>query len=115
MNRYTKLIFTLATSIYFTGCGVANKTLKTEYVEDTSNLTLEPIKEPEKKKVKIVKKATSSKAKKKSSKPVVKKAIEKPKEVERVCFDKQGTAHNCNYKIPKPYNNEISKRELYTQ
>ena len=52
MNRYTKLIFTLATSIYFTGCGVANKTLKTEYVEDTSNLTLEQIKEPEKKKVK---------------------------------------------------------------
>ena len=109
MNRYAKLIFTLATSIYFTGCGVANKTLKTENIEETSNFAQEPITKPTNKKV------TPIKSKKKSQTKVIHTKAEKPKEVERVCFDKQGTAHNCNYKIPKPYNNEISKQELYSQ
>ncbi len=38
-----------------------------------------------------------------------KKRLQKAVEVARVCFDKQGKAHNCNYKIKKPY---ISSQNL---
>jgi len=31
------------------------------------------------------------------------KSLQTPIEVARVCFDKRGEAHNCNYKIAKPY------------
>ena len=38
---------------------------------------------------------------------IIKRSLKKepthPIEVARVCFDKQGEAHNCNYKIKKPY------------
>ncbi len=37
-----------------------------------------------------------------------KRDSKKPIEVGRVCFDKKGTMHICDHKIPKPY----EKREL---
>lgn len=114
MNRYSKLVFILSIFIYFTGCGVTNKTLNTENEVEIASPMKEPIAKPANKKVKTLKVAPH-KIKKRIKTKVIHTKVEKPKEVERVCFDKQGTAHNCNYKIPKPYNNEISKRELYSQ
>ncbi|HGZ71357.1 MAG TPA: hypothetical protein ENK74_08125 [Nitratifractor sp.] len=35
------------------------------------------------------------------------KREERALEVARVCFDKSGKAHNCNYKIAKPYKMQI--------
>ena len=38
--------------------------------------------------------------------------VKKPLEVARVCFDKKGVAHNCNYKISKPYTPKEEKPYL---
>lgn len=118
MTKYNKLLFTLPLFIYLSGCGATNKTLKSE---DTREISIHkempiiiPANKPANKETKVSK-VNTVKYKKKRVKPARKAETKQPKEVERVCFDKQGTAHNCNYKIPKPYNNEIRKQELYSQ
>ena len=89
--------------LYFTGCATINKVEKSQ--ETTVQYDNPPITETKSvqkkdntKKVTVVKQ-NKNKPKINISNPMT----SKPKEVERVCFDKQGRAHNCNYKIPKPY------------
>ena len=105
MKSYVKL-FIISAFIYFTGCATINKIDNsqeqvTQYnspVTGSINIKKSSTGKSTDKKVKI-RKSIKQKPKIKIEKP----ALKKPKEVERVCFDKQGKAHNCNYKIPKPY------------
>ena len=108
MKVYMKL--SLASIVLcFTGCATVNKVEKSQ--ESTVQYDNSPITETKSVQKKALIKASTKKvtiAKQNKKKPKIKTsnpAPKKPKEVERVCFDKQGRAHNCNYKIPKPYNN----------
>ena len=91
----------------FTGCATVNKLEKSQ--EPTVQYDNTPTTEPKSVHKKAVvkastKKVTKIKQNKKEPKIKISNPVpSKPQEVERVCFDKQGTAHNCNYKIPKPY------------
>ncbi len=78
-------------------------------VDPTPNTTL-PAQESVEVQESVTKKVVKKKIvkSKKSKKRVVKKVkvikeSDKPQEVARVCFDKSGKAHNCNYKIKAPY------------
>ena len=102
MRVYMKLSLA-SIFLYFTGCATINKVEKSQ--EPTIQYDNPPITE-----TKSIQKKTSIKqvtvVKQNKNKPKIKISnpmSSKPKEVERVCFDKQGRAHNCNYKIPKPY------------
>ena len=106
MKVYVKL--SLASIVLcFTGCATVNKVEKSK--ESTVQYDNSPITENKSVQKKALIKASTKKVtiakqnkkklKIKTSNPMPKK----PQEVERVCFDKQGRAHNCNYKIPKPY------------
>ncbi len=81
-----KQLFFLA--FFLVGCTnnnmIANKDFTYDTIKDTYSY-----RKKEKKLQVIEKKVTISKP--------------KPVEVARVCVDKQGKMHNCNYKIPKPY------------
>ena len=106
MKVYVKL--SLASIVlYFTGCATVNKVEKSQ--EPTIQYENSPITETKSVQKKAVVKASTKKvtiAKQNKKKPKIKTSNptpNKPQEVERVCFDKQGRAHNCSYKIPKPY------------
>ena len=93
-----KLIYTSFTALLFIGCAtnqvkLQNSTLETPTVSVEEKSANEAIVTQRKKRAKVVKKVSKR----------VKKEPSHPMEVARVCFDKKGTAHNCNYKIKKPY------------
>lgn len=71
-------------------------------LQKNSNLTYKYIhNEGKSKKIKVTSKTKNT---------LKKSTIKKPIEVARVCYDKKGIAHNCNYKIKKPY---LQEQSLY--
>jgi len=96
MKSYVNLSL-VSIFLCFTGCATTDNAVSlnlptTQYkVVQTKNENI--------KAKSIKKKITQQKPKTRKPKPT----INKPLEIERVCFDKDGKAHNCNYKIPKPY------------
>jgi len=96
MNSYLKLSI-VSILLCFTGCATTDSTINNPNSLDESTTQLEVAQTKNKSiKAKLIK----NKPYKQNSSKIEPK---KPQEVERVCFDKQGQAHNCNYKIPKPY------------
>ena len=104
MKSYVKLSI-ISIFMCLTGCTITDKA-----VNSANGLEVQTIQykfaqvkiKSSKKKIK----AKSIDTKLIQQKPKIKKLksiVNKPQEVERVCFDTQGKAHNCNYKIPKPY------------
>ncbi len=101
-----KILILLTVFLSFAGCEVANKSVNIKNEEN--NNTLNIVTKNENKKItpvisKIKKPLTKKLVMKKSSNSPEISKVKRPLEVERVCFDKSGAAHNCNYKIPKPY------------
>ena len=97
MKSYVSLLL-MSISLCFTGCVTSVNNPNSLDVPTTQ------YKVPQTKNKNI--KAKSIKKKMTQQKPKIKKLksiVNKPQEIERVCFDKQGKAHNCNYKILKPY------------
>ena len=99
VKMHVQKLFLSAFAVLLSGC-VATSTPQESLNEEPIN-TEQTLNQKSSTAQKIIKRAF----KKSENKKRLQKAIE----VARVCFDKQGKAHNCNYKIKNPYNIKVDK------
>ncbi len=100
-----KIALLFITALLFEGCSNNSIELKKPEILDSTNYQAKENRAENIKKLKASKIKTSIK-----KNPIKKPKVKKPVELERVCFDKKGIAHNCNYKIKKPY---LQEQSLY--
>ena len=94
-----KIALLFIAALLFGGCPKKSIELKKPEILDSTNYQAKENRAENIKKLKASKVKTSIKKASLKQKPKIKK----PVELKRVCFDKKGIAHNCNYKIKKPY------------
>ena len=94
-----KIALLFIAALLFGGCSKKSIELKKPEILESSNYQIE---ENRAESIKKVKRASKIKTSIKKN-PIKKPKVKKPVELKRVCFDKKGIAHNCNYKIKKPY------------